>query len=83
VSIYNRLGLYFTLIAFNQIDTAPFETAALKLGVQLDMLKLRQAHLRPMYERNLLLVRPDQHIAWREDALPNDPIGLLQRVIGR
>ena len=36
--------------------------------------------LRRLYECSLVLVRPDQHIAWRGNALPEDTDGLLRRV---
>ena len=36
-----------------------------------------------IYERDLLLVRPDQHVAWRGDRLPDDPGGLLRLVAGK
>jgi hypothetical protein len=31
----------------------------------------------------LVLVRPDGHVAWRGDALPDEPRALLRRVTGR
>jgi len=30
----------------------------------------------------LVLSRPDQHVAWRGDALPVDPLGLIDRIRG-
>lgn len=30
----------------------------------------------------LILVRPDQHIAWRGTAAPDDPVGLVDRIRG-
>ena len=35
-----------------------------------------------LYERRLVLVRPDGHVAWRSDALPPDPPALADRVRG-
>jgi hypothetical protein len=35
-----------------------------------------------LYERRLVLVRPDGHVAWRSDALPKDPRALVDRVRG-
>jgi hypothetical protein len=35
-----------------------------------------------LYERRLVLVRPDGHVAWRSDAVPPDPVGLIDRVRG-
>jgi hypothetical protein len=71
------------LVALVDVDSAPIQAAASRLGIPLEVLKLGRADLRPIYERDLLLVRPDQHVAWRGDALPADLVGLLQRVTGR
>jgi Aromatic-ring hydroxylase, C-terminal len=35
-----------------------------------------------LYERRLVLVRPDGHIAWRGDASPTDAVGLIDRARG-
>ena len=35
-----------------------------------------------LYERKLVLVRPDGHVAWRADAPPADPLALADRVRG-
>ena len=35
-----------------------------------------------LYERRLVLVRPDGHVAWRGDALPADPLALIDLVRG-
>jgi 2-polyprenyl-6-methoxyphenol hydroxylase-like FAD-dependent oxidoreductase len=38
--------------------------------------------LAALYERRLTLVRPDGHIAWRGDELPEDALALIDRVRG-
>ena len=35
-----------------------------------------------LYERKLVLVRPDGHVAWRGDACPADVAGIIDRVRG-
>jgi hypothetical protein len=35
-----------------------------------------------LYPRKLVLSRPDQHVAWRGDAPPDDPTALIDRVRG-
>jgi hypothetical protein len=35
-----------------------------------------------LYERRLVLVRPDGHVAWRSDDPPADPLALADRVRG-
>ena len=37
---------------------------------------------RELYGRDLVLVRPDQHIAWRGDAEPADPAALIDLIRG-
>lgn len=82
-SIHDRLGLYFTLVAVDQVDSAAIENAAHALNIPLSVLRLGRPDLKSIYARNLLLVRPDQHIAWRGDRLPDDLHALLTRVVGR
>jgi hypothetical protein len=42
----------------------------------------RDADAAQPYRHHLVLVRPDQHVAWRGDAAPADPLGLIDRVRG-
>ena len=35
-----------------------------------------------LYPHKLLLSRPDQHVAWRGDRPPDDPLALIDRVRG-
>ena len=35
-----------------------------------------------LYERRLVLVRPDGHVAWRDDRAPAEPARLIDRVRG-
>jgi 2-polyprenyl-6-methoxyphenol hydroxylase-like FAD-dependent oxidoreductase len=82
-AIHDRLGLFLTLVALDDVDSTAIERAAADLGIPLTVLRLGQPELRPIYERALLLVRPDQHVAWRGDTLPDDPAALLKLVTGR
>ncbi len=82
-AIHDKLGLYFTLVALDDVDSSAIETAARTLGIPLSVLRLGRPDLKAIYARNLLLVRPDQHIAWRGDRLPDDLNTLLTRVVGR
>jgi 2-polyprenyl-6-methoxyphenol hydroxylase-like FAD-dependent oxidoreductase len=82
-SIQDKLGLYFTLVAVDRVDSASWEKAAEALGIPLLVLQLGRPDLLPIYERNLLLVRPDQHVAWRGDGLPSDIAAVLTRIVGR
>jgi len=35
-----------------------------------------------LYACRLVLVRPDDHVAWRGDRTPNDPLALIDRIRG-
>jgi 2-polyprenyl-6-methoxyphenol hydroxylase-like FAD-dependent oxidoreductase len=56
--------------------------AAATRGVPLAILDLSDPKLLELYQRPLVLVRPDGHIAWRADAVPHDTLGLIDRVRG-
>jgi 2-polyprenyl-6-methoxyphenol hydroxylase-like FAD-dependent oxidoreductase len=81
-SIHDRLGKYFTLVVIDEGDVTPFENAAQELAIPLTIVKLARPDLMTIYQRNLLLVRPDQHVAWRGDKLPDDLVALFKKVAG-
>jgi 2-polyprenyl-6-methoxyphenol hydroxylase-like FAD-dependent oxidoreductase len=56
--------------------------AAATRGVPLAVVDLANPELIELYQRRLVLVRPDGHVAWRDDALPTDVLGLIDRVRG-
>ena len=79
-SLYDAIGPDFTLLRFDRATpvTGLVEAAALR-GVPLVVLDVAPE---PPYRERLVLSRPDQHVAWRGDALPADPLGLIDRVRG-
>jgi 2-polyprenyl-6-methoxyphenol hydroxylase-like FAD-dependent oxidoreductase len=66
-SIYDQLGAEFTLVRLApDADPGPLVEAAGQAGVPLAVLDLADLpDLRGRYGADLLLVRPDQHVAWR------------------
>ena len=48
----------------------------------LAILSIADPAIGTLYERRLVLVRPDGHVAWRSDAPPADPRALVDRVRG-
>jgi hypothetical protein len=50
--------------------------------VPLEVVSLDEPDVARAYERGLVLVRPDGHVAWRGDALPRDPLVLVDRIRG-
>lgn len=82
-SVYDLLGEDFTLVRLGPTaDVDALSEAAARLGVPLRVLDLAHLpRLRPLYETDLVLVRPDQHVAWRGSTVP-DPAALLRHVTG-
>ena len=64
-ALYDRLGTYFTLIDFRGGDPSPFIDAAARRRIPLSVLQLDEPDLKGVYGQDMLLVRPDHHIAWR------------------
>jgi 2-polyprenyl-6-methoxyphenol hydroxylase-like FAD-dependent oxidoreductase len=82
VSIHDRLGLYFTLVVLDDTDSAQFEEEARAAGFPMTPLRLNRPDLKSVFERNVILVRPDQHVAWRGDAMPENVTALIDLVRG-
>jgi hypothetical protein len=64
-ALYDRLGTHFTLIDFRGGDPSTFVDAAARRHIPLSILQLDEPDLKGIYGRDMLLVRPDHHIAWR------------------
>ena len=82
-SLYDEMGPEFTLLRFDRsIDVAALGAAAHERGLPLKILDVdRPASARPDGD-NLVLTRPDQHVAWRSNRLPSDCLALMDRVRG-
>jgi hypothetical protein len=56
--------------------------AAQKRGVPMHAVAMADPDVATLYERKLVLVRPDGHVAWRGDRAPDDPLAVIDRVRG-
>jgi 2-polyprenyl-6-methoxyphenol hydroxylase-like FAD-dependent oxidoreductase len=82
-SLYDAMGAGFTLLRFDPlIDVAALEAAAHARGVPFKILDIEKANAAISDGNALVLSRPDQHVAWRGDRLPANPVGLIDRVRG-
>jgi 2-polyprenyl-6-methoxyphenol hydroxylase-like FAD-dependent oxidoreductase len=82
-SLYDAMGPEFTLLRFDPaVNVAALETAARNRGVPLKVLDIERPSAATFYGSGLVLSRPDQHVAWRSDSLPADPLALIDRVRG-
>jgi hypothetical protein len=84
-SIFDQLGVGFTLVRVGEIDAniKAFREAGRELGVPVKVLDLPSEPAMDLYQTRLILVRPDQHIAWRGEEAPADWQSLLCIVTGR
>jgi len=83
VSIFDRFGRDFTLLRFGGgTDAGAIESAARKHGLPLAIVDIAGEEARDLYARDLVLVRPDHHIAWRGNAAPENADSLIARVSG-
>jgi 2-polyprenyl-6-methoxyphenol hydroxylase-like FAD-dependent oxidoreductase len=69
-NVFEELGRNFTLLAFGR-ETNDFERAAQARRVPLKIVGDISTAARENYGASLILVRPDQHIAWAGEEAPN------------
>jgi 4-hydroxyisophthalate hydroxylase len=83
-NIFQDLGREYTLVALGEDpgQHAAFQAAARRLGMPLRVLSDGFDGQRAAYKRRLILVRPDQYVAWTGDEAPADATDVLRRVIG-
>lgn len=82
-SLYDAVGQGYTLLRLDPAaDTAPLEAAARVRGMPLAVLDVKSSASRELYGHALVISRPDQHVAWRGQAAPADPLALIDRLRG-
>jgi 2-polyprenyl-6-methoxyphenol hydroxylase-like FAD-dependent oxidoreductase len=83
-NVFEELGSGFSLLAFDAASGAveAFEAAAKTLRVPLTVIRDSFDGECKAYESQLVLVRPDQYVAWTGDRAPTDALGVMRRVVG-
>jgi 2-polyprenyl-6-methoxyphenol hydroxylase-like FAD-dependent oxidoreductase len=84
-ALHDKLGDGYTVLA---LGTSPAEAERIAaplraLGAPVAVLDLDDPHVREVYGCNLLLLRPDLHIVWRGDRVPDDPARLAAIATGQ
>jgi 2-polyprenyl-6-methoxyphenol hydroxylase-like FAD-dependent oxidoreductase len=83
-SLYDRFGPGFTVLRLGSrppsADGLLAAFAARKAPVR--VLDVPAPVARDLYERDLVIVRPDQHIAWRGNQAPQDPDSIVRHITG-
>ena len=64
-ALYDRLGPWFTLISFAGEPDRAWTDAAQNYGAPLHQIIIDAPAHRDIYQAELVLVRPDTHVAWR------------------
>lgn len=84
-SVFEELGRGFTLLAFGAAsrDIAAIVEAAEALSIPLKVVRDTYDAGRVAYGCPLVLVRPDQFIAWTGDTGPANAAALMRKVAGR
>ena len=83
-SMLDLFGDGHVLLAFNAAagDAEPILAAARSRGVPCKTVPIADPAIAALYERRLVLIRPDGHVCWRADAAPDNPLALIDRVRG-
>jgi 2-polyprenyl-6-methoxyphenol hydroxylase-like FAD-dependent oxidoreductase len=83
-STLDLFGRGFALIGFgaDAAEAAPLLEAAKKRNLPLTFTAIAEPHIAALYERKFVLVRPDGHVAWRGDAMPEDALCVIDVVRG-
>ncbi len=63
-------------------DGGAIENAFGRREIPLKIVAIADPEIARLYEKKLVLVRPDGHVAWRSDTMPEDPMALADRVCG-
>jgi 2-polyprenyl-6-methoxyphenol hydroxylase-like FAD-dependent oxidoreductase len=83
-SLYDAFGFEFSLLRLGPKppDTAAFIEAARRRGMPLSIVDQPGDALRDLYAADLALIRPDQIVAWRGNAVPANVDALLAAAAG-
>jgi len=83
-STLDLFGKGFTLLDFsgNITNTSTITAAASRVGLPLQSIKIDDPKVRETYERPLVLVRPDGHVAWRSDEMLENAAQIIDKIRG-
>ena len=83
-STLDFFGPGFTLLGFNAsaAEAEPFIAAAKQRGVPLTFVAIDDPKIASLYQCKFVLVRPDGHVAWRDDRMPEDALCIIDVVRG-
>ena len=82
--IQDAIGTGFTLLRLGRspADVSGLERAMRARNAPFEILAVDDPVARDVYGCDLILLRPDMHVAWRGNAAPDDPVHLAAMVTG-
>jgi 2-polyprenyl-6-methoxyphenol hydroxylase-like FAD-dependent oxidoreductase len=83
-SILDLFGRGFTLLGFNKSaeEAEPLLAAAHERKLPIGFVTITDPQIAALYQRKFVLVRPDGHVAWRDDRMPEDALCIIDVVRG-
>ena len=83
-STLDLFGQQFVLLLFDgsRPEASGLIDAAAGRSLPLDVVEIDDPDIAALYERRLVLVRPDGYVAWRCNTVPANPAGIMDRVRG-
>ena len=81
----DRIGAGYALLKLGKSkeDLSPMEAAFKSLGAPFEVEDLPDERARELYGYDLILLRPDLHVAWRGQRAPAQPRALAALVTGQ
>jgi hypothetical protein len=77
------LGSDFALLRFDpKVEISGLVDEAARRGLPMVVVNVDSEESGVLYPHKLLISRPDQHVAWRGDRTPSDPMALIDRLMG-
>ncbi|MBS9424782.1 FAD-dependent oxidoreductase [Photorhabdus caribbeanensis] len=85
ISLFDILGTGFSLLRVGAYFPAVSELLdqAYQRKIPIKIIDLSGSDAWQLYQARLLLVRPDQYIAWKGDEVPNNIGSILDKIIGK
>ena len=83
-ALHGRIGDGYTLLclAGARTNSTTLASRFASYGAPFAVVEIDDEHARDIYARDLLLVRPDLHVVWRGNSLPDDPAKLAALATG-
>ena len=81
-ALHDRIGDGFTVVRLGDVEVDPLVGALQARHVRVDVLDIPDARVRAIYDADILLVRPDLHVAWRGNQTPRDAEHIAAIVTG-